>query len=889
MPTDPINAQVITFGPSASLSMSTNQDNNDDFVINGPLFEDNRTPVGGYILDGKTVKEFIDPKGNSGNFGAANGIFYHSKDGKYGLCSYDEWVAGKIESKDSDGFPLVIDKNNIDFAFQNGPILMEQGENLRLRNDSQKDRSGIGFKADGSLITIHANNIGFHDFSELFKAQGCSDAMYLDGVNCGFKGKTANGMDVNSGYNDEAKKIVAGSFQLHIKGGAPALFDYSQSYVDELNTKKYNDFFTKDFKDTSPIHDHIKSYFDEHGLNALNQNQKAFLDDYTAAVEHLDNTKTRQDAFKELYEKLDASSPLKSSLSPVYNQPKPTTINPPAIVPQAVAPKDLFDDMIKPRMEFDHAKGYKNWGYPTKEQVALTPTQIKTLYRQHLYDEGKFDQFLDSPILDDHKKTALGSMALSTGSGGAFILAAAQARGVALTDAQGNPITFDHRYKAQIEKTGQKVPVTDILMKNKDAILTEYNNNPNAFLDEVASAEQKACMQAKDLGKGYETPKRDQFLIGLQTERNLAVRDYANAALGDKQASFDMTSRVEHGVYRKASDAVMLSIKDYKPHIVTSYDKVHGDVGNMAPAKKHYPSDPNSQDDWLDEAVIPFNKQMALMNHQPYKAPENKVITPNTNEIPVTKNETAPIVNNQSTIEIKKTETPPIVKDETTHVVINDETAHKIIAQNQPATPKKTIVPLNNKGTKTITPKHEEKPKIIAAKSNDNANQTGTNNKPKTMEELAKSIRAQVAEMEKSGKIKDHKFLDTLDLAADKDVQALAADTKALAKLLNQNYEGKYSEEHLLKDKHYIHLDAARRLVISDEWKKDQRGVFGNSFQQRFQNAADKDGLKQELDPLAFKDNLGKLSPDKREGKIDQKIALTAKFKAAQTADADQH
>ncbi|MBP6910041.1 phosphodiester glycosidase family protein [Patescibacteria group bacterium] len=68
------------------------------------------------------------------------------------------------------------------WAFQNGPMLVVDGKNTRGTSDTKWNRSGIGYRRDGSVVVIYSDKpVTFREFADLFVNEGCTNAMYLDG------------------------------------------------------------------------------------------------------------------------------------------------------------------------------------------------------------------------------------------------------------------------------------------------------------------------------------------------------------------------------------------------------------------------------------------------------------------------------------------------------------------------------------------------------------------------------------------------------------------------------------------------------------------------------------------------------------------------------------
>jgi uncharacterized protein YigE (DUF2233 family) len=159
-----------------------------DLVVNGPLLLKTNNPVGGYIDDGVLIQGWTKPEDGGGNFATGNGVMGLSQDGYLYMVPISE----------------VHTLPKMKWAFQNGPMLVQNGRNLRGTSQTKWKRSGIGYKPDGTLVVIISiTPITFRDFAELFVNQGCIDAIYLDGgPYVGYADKTTQ-----NGLIAEAMKI----------------------------------------------------------------------------------------------------------------------------------------------------------------------------------------------------------------------------------------------------------------------------------------------------------------------------------------------------------------------------------------------------------------------------------------------------------------------------------------------------------------------------------------------------------------------------------------------------------------------------------------------------------------------------------------------------------
>ncbi|SMC37442.1 phosphodiester glycosidase family protein [Moheibacter sediminis] len=139
------------------------------FGMNGGMFGQDFSPQGLYIENGKILNP-IDTLNGEGNFYLKpNGIFY---------INFDK-NAFIVETKE------FIQKENIQFATQSGPMLIINGKvhpEFKKGSKNINIRNGVGIIDDDKVIfAMSKNEINLYDFAEFFQKQGCKNALYLDG------------------------------------------------------------------------------------------------------------------------------------------------------------------------------------------------------------------------------------------------------------------------------------------------------------------------------------------------------------------------------------------------------------------------------------------------------------------------------------------------------------------------------------------------------------------------------------------------------------------------------------------------------------------------------------------------------------------------------------
>lgn len=141
------------------------------FAMNGGMYDPQQAPVGLYVEEGQQLHKLNTSKGGSGNFHMQpNGVFGITKEGKAFVHTMAECPS----------------PNTLRYATQSGPMLLVKGViNAQFKQGSANlnIRNGVGILPDGRVVfAISREPVNFFDFASWFKAQGCTDALYLDGA-----------------------------------------------------------------------------------------------------------------------------------------------------------------------------------------------------------------------------------------------------------------------------------------------------------------------------------------------------------------------------------------------------------------------------------------------------------------------------------------------------------------------------------------------------------------------------------------------------------------------------------------------------------------------------------------------------------------------------------
>jgi len=141
------------------------------FAMNGGMYDPQQAPVGLYVEDGQLLHKLNNSKGGSGNFHMQpNGVFGITKEGKAFVRTTAECPSPATLRYATQSGPMLLVKGAINAQFKQGSA------NLNIRN-------GVGIMPDGRVVfAISREPVNFFDFASWFKAQGCTDALYLDGA-----------------------------------------------------------------------------------------------------------------------------------------------------------------------------------------------------------------------------------------------------------------------------------------------------------------------------------------------------------------------------------------------------------------------------------------------------------------------------------------------------------------------------------------------------------------------------------------------------------------------------------------------------------------------------------------------------------------------------------
>jgi prepilin-type processing-associated H-X9-DG protein len=140
------------------------------FAMNAGMFEEDRSPVGLFIEDGKRAQR-ADLREGATNFHLRpNGVFWIG-DKTAGVVETARYLANPPPAR---------------FATQSGPMLVIDGRihpKIKPTGESEKVRNGVCVRDGWNVIFAISNEpVTFHAFALLFKdGLGCANALFLDG------------------------------------------------------------------------------------------------------------------------------------------------------------------------------------------------------------------------------------------------------------------------------------------------------------------------------------------------------------------------------------------------------------------------------------------------------------------------------------------------------------------------------------------------------------------------------------------------------------------------------------------------------------------------------------------------------------------------------------
>ena len=139
------------------------------FIMNGGIYDDDLTPEGLYIENGKELSPINKEDGVGNFYEKPNGIFYFYKNKPY-IVTTEKFKPN----------------NKITYAIQSGPMLITNGvlnPSFTDKSNSRYTRNGVCLTKNNNLIFIVSNEaVTLYEFSIYAKAvHSCHNLLYMDG------------------------------------------------------------------------------------------------------------------------------------------------------------------------------------------------------------------------------------------------------------------------------------------------------------------------------------------------------------------------------------------------------------------------------------------------------------------------------------------------------------------------------------------------------------------------------------------------------------------------------------------------------------------------------------------------------------------------------------
>lgn len=141
------------------------------FAMNAGMFQEDQSPVGLYVEQGRLLHPADTRAGGASNFHLKpNGVFWIG-DGAAGVTETGRYLAAPPAAR---------------YATQSGPMLVIDGHihpKIRPDGTSAKIRNGVGVDDRGGVVfAISDEPVTFDAFARLFRdGLGCRNALFLDG------------------------------------------------------------------------------------------------------------------------------------------------------------------------------------------------------------------------------------------------------------------------------------------------------------------------------------------------------------------------------------------------------------------------------------------------------------------------------------------------------------------------------------------------------------------------------------------------------------------------------------------------------------------------------------------------------------------------------------
>ena len=143
------------------------------FMMNAGIFEPDGKPSGLLVVSGRVFQPLNVSDGKGNFYLKPNGVFYVDSTGAH-IVPTERYRTAHLAPR---------------IAIQSGPLLRHRDQihpSFRRESTNRLHRNGVGIRKDGKVLFAmtefgQARYPNLFEFSQFFAAQGCDDALFLDG------------------------------------------------------------------------------------------------------------------------------------------------------------------------------------------------------------------------------------------------------------------------------------------------------------------------------------------------------------------------------------------------------------------------------------------------------------------------------------------------------------------------------------------------------------------------------------------------------------------------------------------------------------------------------------------------------------------------------------
>lgn len=143
-------------------------------AMNAGMYHPDKQPVGLLVLNGEERTPLNQRQGSGNFYLPPNGVFGVTRQGAAFILPTPDFARR---------YP---DASGLSLATQSGPMMLVDGQINRQFTQGSSNlhfRNAVGITREGEVIfALSEQRVNFYEFSQFLLQQGCTDALYLDGV-----------------------------------------------------------------------------------------------------------------------------------------------------------------------------------------------------------------------------------------------------------------------------------------------------------------------------------------------------------------------------------------------------------------------------------------------------------------------------------------------------------------------------------------------------------------------------------------------------------------------------------------------------------------------------------------------------------------------------------